>query len=183
MEGTWGPKSSIWVSRELLWQRANRMLGCSNKGITSRDKITSPLNPELVRPHLEYWGHSWSLLCKKKDVERLETVQRRTTKMIKELGRCPMRKGWENWGCSAFREEGRHSHHIPGYKEDGNSLFRWNIFYRKTSPGSPQCWTLLRFGWTGCWVILWFCLEMFSHMIPEILSNLVFYGSMKNIYE
>lgn len=59
-------KVSIWVSRDLLWQRANRMLGWANKGITSRDKIIIPLNPALVRRHLEYWGHFWSLLRKKK---------------------------------------------------------------------------------------------------------------------
>ncbi|KAK4828102.1 hypothetical protein QYF61_023464 [Mycteria americana] len=35
-------------------KKANRMLGCINKGITSRDKdIVIPLYSALVRPHLE----------------------------------------------------------------------------------------------------------------------------------
>lgn len=56
-KGTWGawwPKSSIWVTREMWWQRANRILGCTKKGIISRDKIIIPLNLAIVRPHLEY---------------------------------------------------------------------------------------------------------------------------------
>lgn len=42
------------MSDQVWWQRANRILGCTNKGITSRDKIIIPLNLAIVRPHLEY---------------------------------------------------------------------------------------------------------------------------------
>ncbi|GAB0182573.1 hypothetical protein GRJ2_000722600 [Grus japonensis] len=70
-------------------KQANRMLGCINKGLTSRDdEVIIPLYSVLVRPYLEYCVQLWSPLCKK-DVDRLERVQRRATRMIKGLGNLP----------------------------------------------------------------------------------------------
>ncbi|GAB0182615.1 mitochondrial enolase superfamily member 1 [Grus japonensis] len=70
-------------------KQANRMLGCINKGITSRDDgVIIPLYSALVRPYLEYCVQFWSPLHKK-DVDRLERVQRRASRMIKGLGSLP----------------------------------------------------------------------------------------------
>ncbi|GAB0190214.1 hypothetical protein GRJ2_001486700 [Grus japonensis] len=74
-------------------KKANRMLGCINKGITSRDKeVIITLYSALVRPHLEYCVQLWSSLYKK-DVGRLERVQRRATRMIKGLGSLAYEEG------------------------------------------------------------------------------------------
>ena len=61
--------------------KANCVLGCIKKGVASREKeVTVP----LVRLHLEYCIQAWGSQYRK-DVELLERVQKRTTKMIRGL--------------------------------------------------------------------------------------------------
>lgn len=55
------------------------------EGISSRDKeVIVPHSSVLLKPHLEHWLHFWSLLYKK-DVDRLECVQREARRMIRGL--------------------------------------------------------------------------------------------------
>ena len=65
--------------------KGNQILGLIRRNITYKDKkLIIPLYKAIVRPHLEYCIQTWRPY-RKKDMDTLECIQRRATKIIPEL--------------------------------------------------------------------------------------------------
>ena len=65
--------------------KGNQVLGMIRRNITYKDKSLSiPLYKAIVRPHLEYCIQAWSPYLRK-DIDMLEQIQRRATKLISGL--------------------------------------------------------------------------------------------------
>ena len=65
--------------------KGNQIIWVIRRTIMFKEKqLIVPLYKAIVRPHLEYCMQAWTPYCKK-DIDKLEKIQRRATQIILEL--------------------------------------------------------------------------------------------------
>ena len=97
-------------------KKGNRILRLMKRTIVSRDmEIIMRLYKTLVRPHLEYCVQAWNPFLKK-DIEILERVQWRATKMIKGCQKLSYEDRLKRCGLTTLEKRRERGDLIETYK-------------------------------------------------------------------
>ena len=117
--------------------KGNQVLGMIRRNVTYKENsLIVPLYKAIVRPHLEYCIQAWSPYLRK-DIDMLEKIQRRATKLIPGLRDLRYEERLKECGLTTL--ETRRLRVGPKILIMGNNIFQRNSGSVSCSSNTTPC--------------------------------------------